>query len=43
MYKEIVEWYPGTEWAKNAAAARDLIGKTDEEIVREFEKRNKGK
>ncbi len=43
LYNKIISLYQGTEWAVNAAAARNLLGKTDEEIVKEFLKKNKGK
>lgn len=43
LYNKIISLYQGTEWAVNAAAARNVLGKTDEEIVKEFLKKNKGK
>lgn len=43
LYDQIVNSYPGTEWAMNAIAARQLIGKSDEQIVQEFLKKNKKK
>jgi outer membrane protein assembly factor BamD (BamD/ComL family) len=41
LYIEIINSYPGTIWSTNARAAMDLLGKTDEEIVKEFEKNTK--
>lgn len=43
LYNRIISLYGGTEWAANAAAARDLLGKSDDQIVKEFLKKNKGK
>lgn len=43
LYNQIISLYGGTEWAANAAAARDLLGKSDDQIVKEFLKKNKGK
>lgn len=41
IYSNIITAYPGTEWDKNARGARDLLGKSDEEILKEFTKKNK--
>jgi hypothetical protein len=43
LYIEISNSYPGSEWSANAKAALNLLGKTDEQIIREFEKKNKKK
>lgn len=43
LYNQIISLYGGTEWAANAAAARELLGKSDDQIVKEFLKKNKGK
>ncbi len=43
LYGNIINSFPNTEWAKNADAARALIGKTDEQIIKEFEAKNKKK
>jgi outer membrane protein assembly factor BamD (BamD/ComL family) len=43
LYKEIISVYPKTPWAANAAAAQELAGKSDEQIIREFEKKNEKK
>ncbi|MBP7810664.1 MAG: tetratricopeptide repeat protein [Bacteroidia bacterium] len=43
LYGKIINSFPNTEWAKNADAARALIGKTDEQIIKEFEAKNKKK
>lgn len=40
LYGKIINTYPNTEWAKQADDARGLLGKTDEQIVKEFEKKN---
>lgn len=43
LYNQIISLFPGSEWAINADAARNLLGKTDEEIMKEFLKKNKKK
>lgn len=43
LYEQIVYDYPKSEWAVSAKAALQLIGKTDEQIIEEFKKKNKGK
>jgi outer membrane protein assembly factor BamD (BamD/ComL family) len=43
LYKEIISVYPKTPWAANATAAMELAGKSDEQIIREFEKKNSKK
>jgi TolA-binding protein len=43
LYHLVKSQYPNTPWAVNADAALQLLGKSDAEIVREFEKKNKGK
>jgi outer membrane protein assembly factor BamD (BamD/ComL family) len=43
LYGQIINTFPNTEWAANASAARNLLGKTDEQILKEFEKKNKKK
>lgn len=43
LYGQIINTFPKTDWAKNAEAARNLLGKTDEQIVKEFEKKNRKK
>jgi len=43
LYEVIVYEYPKSEWAKNAKAAIKLLGKTDEEIMKEFSEKNKSK
>lgn len=43
LYGKIINSYPNTEWAKQADAARALLGKTDEQIIKEFEAKNKKK
>ncbi len=41
MYRSILTNYPHTDWARNADAALKLIGKSDAEIIKEFNKKNK--
>lgn len=43
LYLEIIDTYPGTDWSANARAAMNLLGKTDEQIVKEFETKGKKK
>jgi len=43
LYGKIINMFPNSEWAAQADAARALIGKTDEQIIKEFEKKNKKK
>ncbi len=41
LYNKIIEEYPKSEWANNAKAAIKLLGKTDEQILREFKQKAK--
>lgn len=41
LYQKIIDEYPKSEWAMNSKAAIKLLGKTDEEIIREFTEGNK--
>ena len=41
IYINILNSYPKTEWAKNARSCIDLLGKSDKDIVKEFNKKNK--
>ena len=43
LYQKIIDEYPKSDWAVSARGALAFIGKTDEEIVKEFEKKNKKK
>ncbi len=43
LYGQIINTFPNTDWAKNASDARTLLGKTDEQIIKEFEKKNSKK
>lgn len=44
LYRRILEEYPKSEWAPAAESAIKFLGKTDEEIIREFtSKQKKGK
>lgn len=40
-YKQIIKEYPKTDWAASAQGAIALLGKTDAEILHQFEKKNK--
>ncbi|MGE0568171.1 MAG: tol-pal system YbgF family protein [Bacteroidia bacterium] len=42
-YQKIIDDFPKTDWSVNAQAAMQLIGKSDEQIIREFEKKNSKK
>ena len=41
LYEQLISDYPKSEWATNAKGALKLIGKTDEEIINEFNKKGK--
>jgi hypothetical protein len=41
LYKKILDEYPKSEWAASARGAMSLLGKTDEEILKEFKKKTK--
>ena len=43
LYQQIVDEYPRSEWAMSARGAMQFIGKTDEEMIKEFDRRNKQK
>lgn len=43
LYEQIIYDFPKSEWAQNAKGAIKLLGKSDEEILKEFEKKNKKK
>lgn len=40
LYEQLVYEYPKSEWASSAKAAIKLLGKSDEQIVNEFSKKN---
>jgi hypothetical protein len=40
VYEQIIREYPGTPAADQAAAAMKLLGKSDMELIKEFEKKN---
>jgi tetratricopeptide (TPR) repeat protein len=42
-YKQVIEQYPKTQLAKDADAAIKLMGKSDVDMVREFERKNAAK
>jgi hypothetical protein len=39
LYEKIIFEYPKSEWASSAKAAIKLLGKTDEEIIEQFQKK----
>lgn len=41
LYEQLIFEYPRSEWAANAKGAIKLMGKTDEEIIKEFNEKNK--
>lgn len=41
VYQEVIAKYPETSLANDAKASIDNLGKTPEELIREFEKKNK--
>lgn len=43
IYEEIVAKYPDTNYAKDAKAAINNLGKTDEQLIEEFKKKNEKK
>lgn len=43
IYEQVIAKYPNLPYAKDAQAAINNLGKSDEELIREFEKKNKGK
>lgn len=40
LYREIIEEYPGSDWAQSARGAMSMVGKSDEEIIRMLKKQN---
>jgi outer membrane protein assembly factor BamD (BamD/ComL family) len=43
VYEQVIAKYPDLPYAADARAAIKNLGKSDEELIREFEKKNKGK
>lgn len=43
VYEEVMAKYPDTQFAQDAKASIDNLGKTPEELIREFEKKNQDK
>ncbi len=41
IYKQIIDEYPKSDWALSAKGAIQFLGKSDEEIVKEFKKKKK--
>lgn len=40
IYEEIIAKYPATNYARDSKAAIDNLGKTDEQLIEEFKKKN---
>jgi tetratricopeptide (TPR) repeat protein len=43
IYQEVITKYPTLSYAQDAKAAIKNLGKSDEDLIKEFEKKNKGK
>lgn len=43
IYEQVIAKYPSLPYAEDAKAAIKNLGKSDEELIREFQKKNKGK
>jgi len=43
VYEKVIAKYPTLPYAEDAKAAIQNLGKSDEELIKEFEKKNKGK
>jgi TolA-binding protein len=43
VYEQVIGKYPGSNYAKDAQAAINNLGKTDEQLIEEFKKKNKQK
>jgi TolA-binding protein len=43
IYEEVIAKYPDLPYASDAKAAIKNLGKSDEELIKEFERKNKGK
>ena len=41
IYEEIIKTYPGSAWERDAKASIANLGKTDEQLIKEFLKKNK--
>ncbi len=41
IYEDIIKSYPSTAWARDAKASIANLGKTDEQLIQEFLKKNK--
>lgn len=41
LYQKIIDEYPKSDWAVSAQGAIHFLGKTDEEILKEFKKRSR--
>ena len=40
VYERIIQFYPESQEAKDSAASINLLGKSDEEIIKEFQQKN---
>ncbi|MDF2436535.1 MAG: hypothetical protein K0Q95_911 [Bacteroidota bacterium] len=43
IYEQVIQKYPDLPYASDAKAAIKNLGKSDEELIKEFEKKNRGK
>lgn len=43
LYQKLIEEFPDSPYSNDAKAALQNLGKTDEELIREFNEKNKGK
>lgn len=41
LYEKIIKDFPASEWAMNSKAAIQMLGKSDEQMIQEFLKKNK--
>jgi tetratricopeptide (TPR) repeat protein len=41
LYEKIIKEFPSSEWAMNSKAAIQMLGKSDEQMIQEFLKKNK--
>ncbi|MCE3279043.1 MAG: hypothetical protein K0S44_1234, partial [Bacteroidetes bacterium] len=43
IYEQVIAKYPDMPYSADAKAAIKNLGKSDEELIKEFQKKNKGK
>jgi tetratricopeptide (TPR) repeat protein len=41
-YGDVIQYYPNSPWATQAKSAIPLVGKSDEDLIKMFEEKNKG-